>query len=304
MAGFLTAALCAVTNIARECRIQACIVFFTVPCGPVGWRLKQALHIPYVISLRGGDVPGLVPELNVIHRALTPVRRIILNGAEAVVANSESLARLSSAADPVRVRVIPNGVDASFFRPCHRVVPTSQYRILFAGRLHAQKNLILVLSALAALRSSTEVRVTLDVVGDGPLREELQREAQRLSLTGITWHGWLQKSRLAELYRSADVFVNPSLYEGLPNTVLEAMASGLPIVASRIGGNDALVKHGVTGLLFDLRVDTAFQAALSTLLRDRELGLRMGAAGRQLVVSDFSWAAAARAYVALLPSTV
>jgi glycosyltransferase involved in cell wall biosynthesis len=305
MASFLAAALRAGRRIAAERRVEGAIVFFTVPCGPVGWALKRWLGLPYIVSLRGGDVPGLVPELNAIHRFLAPMRRLILRCAQAVVANSESLARLSEITDPVPVRVIPNGVDASYFRPAE---PDSRpargpFRILFVGRLQSQKNLALVLRTFAAIKSQTDVPLRLDIVGDGPLRGELEALNHSLRTTdGVVWHGWLPKEELRMLYRSADVFVNPSLYEGMPNTVLEAMACGLPVVASNVGGNDALVKHGVTGFLFDLGVAEEFGQAIIKLIRERDLGQRMGDAARGRVVSDFSWHGVAKQYVELFRS--
>jgi glycosyltransferase involved in cell wall biosynthesis len=306
MASFLLAALGKVQQVARERRIEGTIAFFTLPCGPIGWRLKRSLGIPYIISLRGGDVPGLVPELNAAHRLLAPVRRAVLRCAMAVVANSESLARLSQSSDPVPVRVIPNGVDATHFAPGTRAfdAPAEPYAILFVGRLTLQKNLSLVLKTFGRISSERRLRVRLHVVGDGPLRAELERLASEVCASGdVIWHGWLPKRELAALYRTSDVFVNPSLYEGMPNTVLEAMASGLPVVASNIGGNDSLVKHGLTGFLFDFADEAGFGRMLCRLIDDPALGRCMGKAGREKAVSSFSWHAVARQYVELFAAT-
>lgn len=303
MLSFLVAALRAAPRIARERSAEAAVVYFTIPCGPVGYVLCRKSRIPYVVSLRGGDVPGLVPELDTTHRLITPIRRAVLRRALAVVANSESLARLSEAADPVPVTVIPNGVDAEYFSPApmRAIEPPNGIRLLFVGRFQTQKNLPILLEAVAVLHRGAGCRFTVDIVGDGPLRDEWARTAPELRLSdSVRWHGWVDKDRLRDLYRQADCFVNPSLYEGMPNTVLEAMACGLPVIASDIGGNDALVKHRENGFLFSLEQPEGLREALRALAQDAELRRRMGDAGRRRVVSEFSWENVASRYVELI----
>jgi glycosyltransferase involved in cell wall biosynthesis len=96
--------------------------------------------------------------------------------------------------------------------------------------------------------------------------------------------------------------VNPSLYEGMPNVVLEAMACGLPVIASRVPGNDELVREGETGFLFDLQQPDSVTNALGQLMNDRDLCARLGANARRRVTKNFSWSNAVQAYLALFPS--
>ena len=113
------------------------------------------------------------------------------------------------------------------------------------------------------------------------------------------WHGWCAKSELVEHYGNADCFLNPSLFEGMPNTVLEAMACGLPVIASDVVGNDATVLNGGTGYLINLARPDEFVAAMRALLENPSRAKALGAAGRQRTVSDFSWESVARSYVYL-----
>ncbi len=115
--------------------------------------------------------------------------------------------------------------------------------------------------------------------------------------------GWTSSRSLA-CYRRAHVFVNPSLYEGMPNTVLEAMACAVPVVASRVGGNEDLVVEGETGFLFDLAAPQQLTAALQRLRLDPSLGPRLGARGRQRVIDGFSWSSVASQYLRLLDQRV
>ena len=304
MASFLATALLSVLRIANAQGIEGVITFFTIPSGPVGLYLNRRLALPYIVSLRGGDVPGLVPGLNRIHSLLKPLRRLVLRRAGAVVANSASLAGLSQNADPVPVRVIPNGVDTIFFRPASNddePANADVFRILFVGRLPPDKNVGLLLEAVADLRGIGRKGFSLDIVGDGPARKELERVASGLGLSDcVRWHGWRCKEEVAALYRRADCFVNPSLYEGMPNTILEAMASGLPVIASSVGGNDDLVTSGETGFLFDLSRPSVFREQLAALMDDHALRKAMGVRGREIVLSEYSWRSVAERYVRFL----
>jgi glycosyltransferase involved in cell wall biosynthesis len=235
-------------------RPDAILIFFLLPSGPIGAIAKLFFGLPYVVSLRGGDVPGLVSQLNLIHKTVAPLRHFVLKHARAVVANSDGLRKLSEAADRYPIRVIPNGVDADFFRPDRTGFRPDRshgpLRILFVGRFQEQKNLPFLLRQFARLPLG---RFELHLVGDGPQKKTLRDLAKQLGIEGsIVWHGWMPRAALPQVYQSADCLVNPSLYEGMPNAVLEAMACGLPVVASKVPGNDALVLDGETGFLFEL----------------------------------------------------
>lgn len=301
MASFLACGSLQVRALCRRHGIDGIISFFSFPCGPVAWWSGR----PYVVSLRGGDVPGAEPNLAAMHRLLAPLRRRVLRSACAVVANSEGLRALSARADPVPVRVIPNGVDSTFFRPPASRPPTSDpFRWLFVGRFQPQKNLAWMLRQFATLRAGAPPPFTLDLIGDGPQRAELQQLAADLGLADIVrWHGWKERPKLLAIYQEADALVNPSLYEGMPNVVLEAMACGLPVLASRVAGNDAVVQDGVTGRLFALGDAPAFQAALLAWLANPITTKRLGVNAREITEREFSWIGTARSYLELFQSS-
>lgn len=302
MFSFMLSALLVFPFVRAKYRPEALIAFFSLPSGPVGAVAHFFYRLPYVVSLRGGDVPGLTPEVSWIHKLFTPVRRYILKQSVAVIANSEGLRRLSEAADPVRVRVIPNGVDTEFFHPApadpEMRRPDKPFRLLFVGRFQGQKNLPFLLRECARLVPGS---FELHLVGDGPLHSQLQELATELGIaSAIVWHGWLPRHELRNAYRSVHCFINPSLYEGMPNVVLEAMACALPVLASNIPGNDALVLPGETGYLFDLHQTDALLHAIEKLMADPTLCARLGANGRARVVSEFSWRNVAQGYLDLL----
>jgi glycosyltransferase involved in cell wall biosynthesis len=302
MFSFTVSALLTLPSVHRTAQPDALIVFFSFPTGPIGAAARSWYGLPYLVSLRGGDVPGLTPEVNWIHRLLAPIRRHILKHATAVVANAEGLRKLSEAIDPTRVHVIPNGVDTEFFQPAPaKSANQSQagpFRILFVGRFQGQKNLPYLLQECSCLPPGS---FELHLVGDGPLAAELRALAEELGLgSAIIWHGWLQRTALRDVYRSVDCFINPSLYEGLPNVVLEAMASALPVIASNIPGNDALVLPGRTGQLFELHQPGALFNTVKELMDDPVRSAQLGANGRARAGAEFSWGRVAEDYLHLL----
>ncbi len=302
MLAFLLAALIPALRLARRRRFDASIAFFTIPSGPISTLLRLVRGIPYIVSLRGGDVPGAFPEIDAFHRMLTPLRRAVLRRATAIVANSESLAQLSVAADPFPVEIIPNGVDPMVFAPAAaNDAAKDEFRILFVGRLHSQKNVAGLIESAVALAALEGPRVVLEIVGDGPERSALATLAARMPSTlAIRWHGWLGKQEVLACYQRAHAFVNPSSSEGMPNTVLEAMACAIPVVASRIGGHQKLVVEGETGFLFDLDAWQELTNALQRLRLDPPLASALGAQGRRRMIDGFSWPRVAELYVRLL----
>jgi glycosyltransferase involved in cell wall biosynthesis len=302
MLSFLVSAGLRLGSLIRRQRIGAAIVFFSFPCGPLGlWGWMRG-NVPYVISLRGGDVPGNEAALDFLHGLLAPLRRFIFQRSIAVIANSPGLKEMSERADPFPVQVIPNGVDTDFFHPpaTRDEAADRPFAFLFVGRFQIAKNLFYLFDHVASLKRSGAGSFVLHLVGDGPQHDELQNHAKKSGIEDcLVWHGWVDKNRLREIYRNADCLVNPSLCEGMPNVVLEAMACGLPVIASRVPGNDAVVRHGKTGRLFDLDEPEAFQTVLREMMADPGRAREMGETGRSWVVSDFSWRKIAQAYADL-----
>jgi glycosyltransferase involved in cell wall biosynthesis len=303
MLSFLLSAGLRLNSVIRTHQIEVSIVFFSFPCGPLGlWGLMRG-NVPYVISLRGGDVPGNEAALDRLHKLLKPLRRLIFQKSVAVVANSPGLKEMSERADPGTVQVIPNGVDADFFSPAeiHDEAEHHPYRFLFVGRFQIAKNLFFLFDQIVSLRRSGVGAFVLHLVGNGPQHDELQRHAKNSGIEDcLVWHGWVGKEPLLEIYRSADCLVNPSLCEGMPNVVLEAMACGLPVIASRVPGNDAVVRHGETGWLFDLDDQNGCRTLLRDAMENPEQSYRMGQNGRSWILEAFSWRQTAQAYATLL----
>jgi glycosyltransferase involved in cell wall biosynthesis len=295
---FIVGALYRCLTFAPEFRPDVVVAFFGLPSGAIAWVLNKLYGIPYIVSLRGGDVPGFRPyDFWLYHRIAVPLLHPIWRRAAAVVANSAGLRALAERFDStVDIAVIPNGVDVKQ----HPVQPREWMppRILSVGRVVHQKGLDIAMKALAGLH-------TLDwswrIAGDGPEMPALKRTAMLRNIADrVVFLGWQGVEELRKEYADSNLFLFPSRHEGMPNAVLEAMASGLPVVASNIAGNEELVVHGKTGFLFPAEDATALETALKDLLTDCDRRVEMGGAGRKRVEEGYGWRHVAEEYLKLL----
>jgi glycosyltransferase involved in cell wall biosynthesis len=208
-----------------------------------------------------------------------------------------------------RSRVIPYGVDVTAFSPDRARgmawrerlgVPPEAPLLLSVGRMATKKGFHILMEALPELLASVpEVHVVL--AGGGDLLPGFQREAERFP-GRLHLPGPVLRDTLPDLYRAADLFVLPAVHDskgnvdGLPNVILEAMASGLPVVASGISGIPLAVEEGVTGLLVPEKDPAALLGALRRLLADPETARGMGERGRRKAGTELTWDAVAARY--------
>jgi len=284
---------------------DAILAFFSIPCAHIGLLGKWFRGIPYVISLRGGDVPGTQPEqLAGFHAITKPIIKMLWRNAAAVVANSKGLGALAKQTLPnLDVKVIPNGVDLERYSPREEgnYAASPAVRFLFVGRASPEKNLS---EAFAGLKDCPSPDWSFSVIGDGPQLPRWKKEAEELGLGArVEFSGWKPKEDMPRIYKDCDVFIFPSTSEGMPNAVLEAMASGLPIVATRIRGNEDLVEHEVSGFLYEPGDRNALVSSLTRLVNNGDLRRRMGQAAR-CRAEMFSWKRTAEEYFKLLHQLV
>jgi glycosyltransferase involved in cell wall biosynthesis len=201
-------------------------------------------------------------------------------------------------ADPVKVRVVYHGLDVAQFQSRPRAV-NAEPVVLSVGRLVEQKGFDRLLRACAAL-AAEGVRFQCDIVGEGPLRAELEALKDELQLGGrVRFLGKMFHDELIDHYAEADVFAllcvpaSDDDRDGIPNTLIEAMAMELPVVSTRFSGVPELVVDGETGLLVETDDHSGAVTALRTLLNRADLRARLGRAGRRRVREGFTIQASA-----------
>jgi len=234
-------------------------------------RAAHDLGIPHIATGMGCDVN---------HDIYDPAKRssllALLKSVMAVTVKAESLKQvlINNGANPAKISVIPNGVDTTKFR----ILDQGQCRtnlgltgrnplILYVGRLSEEKNVATLIRAIAQLVSSGEI-IDLAVVGSGPLDNELTRLSNELGVNGnVRFYGDVDHETISTWMGAADYFCLPSFREGCPNVVLEALACGKPVIASRVGAIPDFVSAS-NGILFNPEnltdVVTSITSALAT----------------------------------------
>lgn len=300
---FISAAFPTLVNLLKREKIDAIHVFFGLPSGVLSYFAKKFFHIPYIIRMGGSDVPGFNPyRFNFSLRALKPFLLKVWQNAAILVAVSDGLRRLALKSDPnANIMVIPNGIDIEEFRPLS-TGKNEDNHILFVGRLDSyRKGVHFLLQALKKLNEE-KLPCKLTIIGDGPYRPRLEGLARDLNLRNTEFLGRIPNARLPVYYNQADMFVLPSCAEGMSNVVLEAMACGLPVIATSVGGNPELVENEETGLLVPPENVEALCDSFKKLLSDKKLRERMGSLGRKKVEEYFTWDRIAGEYLKLYES--
>ena len=195
-----------------------------------------------------------------------------------------------------RIVRIPNGVDLSLFKPDAEVTRLPA-NLLFVGRLDYMKGVDILLKSIASLQTGGN-KISCDIIGDGPLKKALQQLACELGIADkVTFAGAC--TNVLPYLQKASCFVLPSRSEGMPNVILEAMACGLPIIATLVGGIPDIITDGRNGLLIPPDDVPALSLALAKLLADRNLANRLGKQAGMDAEEHFSIDKVADVYFAL-----
>lgn len=251
-----------------------------------------------------GDFPAAVRKVPFLERLLVwGVRR-----ADRFVAISgmiRDMARRGGVPDD-RIVSIPNAVDPELFRPADSAARERLRRalglrpgraVLFAGRIVRRKGVADLLQAWPEVIAK-HPDATLYLIGAGKDLDAMRAQADRLGIAGaVEFRGVVEN--VADYLRAADLFVLPSHFEGMPNALLEAMACGLPAVATRVSGVVDLLDHGRNGLIVEPGQPKQIADAVNQLLEDRDLGGRIGAEARRSVERGYSIDSIARRYLDL-----
>ena len=262
-------------------------------------RSGPVRNVPTVVQPASSGFYGEAEELSRT-RGAPLLRRWLLRN-DAFVAISADIERewLGLGVPASKIRRIASGVDGRRYAPgaslAEATLPTRP-RVLFTGRLHPQKNLGVLIDAWPAVVRATGARLIL--VGQGPERERLEGQARALGVADhVVFHGAVADP--ADVLRAADLFVLPSRAEGMSNSLLEAMATGLPCVASDIGGNQDLLGPGGAGVLVPGASAETWAGCLIALLDDPDRRARLGASARRRVVEEYDLPRVVGRYVAL-----
>lgn len=261
--------------------------------------LSSILKKPFILTLQGAGITFGVSYVDFIVNVLDhSVARIISSRTRKGIALSKNLLIRARkiGLSPEKVKVIPTSIpyleefDPKSFDPSiarKELGVEGKIVVCFVGRLVQLKGLSFLLRAQKALQESIP-NLHLLIVGYGPDKPLLESMARNFNLNA-TFTGYVERNRIPIYLSAADIFVNPSWTEGLPLTVMEAMAMEKAIVATDVGGTSDLVKNGKNGFLVPPGDVESLANAIKTLALDDKLRHRMGLAGRDIIRTGFDW---------------
>ncbi len=236
------------------------------------------------VPVRIGNRREINPGKSAAHIAM---QRVAYSFAHRIVTNARAGAeRLRrEGVSPARVSVVPNGLDLGRFEP--RPSRPARRRVAMVANLRPEKGHDVLIDAAPEILRAFPL-THFDIVGGGPLRDAMvARVADRGLSAAFTFHGYCDD--VPGRLKASDMFVLPSRSEAFPNAVLEAMAAGLPVIASDVGGIPEVVSHERTGLLVPPGDPSSLAGAVTRLLRDASLADRIAAAGRADVAARYSF---------------
>ncbi len=279
--------------------------FFTVPCGFLSLIFKFRFQIPYIVSLRGADVPGYSERFLLFYKFFTPLIKIIWKNSSEVVANSQGLKELALKSNSYqKIEVIFNGVDTTQFTPNSRSLASdSKAKLLTkrfiitpgASRLTARKGLKYLIQAVAMLLPKYPF-IKLKIIGEGSDKKNLERLVKNLGVEKkVEFLGRIPREKTAPYYQEADIFVLPSLNEGMSNAMLEALSCGLPIITTETGGTQELIQEKINGFIVKKKNSKDLSEKIERLIIDQTLCDKMAQESRKIALK-FSWQNVAQKY--------
>jgi glycosyltransferase involved in cell wall biosynthesis len=278
--------------------------FFSVPCGFLSMLFKIQYKIPYIVSLRGADVPGYTERFSRIYDLLRPLIKMIWKRSDFVVSNSGGLKELALKTDPrQKIEIVYNGVDVENFHPNPGLRSQDKFIITpGASRVTSRKGLNYLIEAVNRL-AKKHPNISLKIMGDGSDKNNLEKLSQDLGIKDkVEFLGRIPKEETASYYQEASVFVLPSLNEGMSNALLEALSSGLPIIATDTGGTKELVSEGENGFIIKMKDAQDIAEKIEKLIIDPELRTKMGQKSRKKA-EELSWKKVADKYLELYEKT-
>jgi glycosyltransferase involved in cell wall biosynthesis len=252
--------------------------------------------IPYIISLRGSDVPFYNPRFSKLdHWLFAPLNKhLIWSNAAEVISNSQWLKKLAQKTAPEqKIITIPNGVDTSQFKPLKgNQQESNAFNIICVSRLVKRKRIDLVIKAVAALENKD---LKLTIIGTGKEKHSLSSLVDKLGVNNqVVFLHNVAHHKIVEHYQQSDLFVLPSLSEGMSNSLLEALSCGLPVIVSQTGGVKELVKEN--GIVLKTATPGSLKKAIVDLYQNKEKQKRMGRASRK-IAKQYSWGKSADQYL-------
>lgn len=283
-------------KLVKRKKINVIHAHWIIPQGLIAFVIKKLYNIPYIVTAHAGDIFPLK------NRFLRLLSKFVLMNCDYCTVNSNATKDVVLEVYNVKnIKVIPMGVDLNSFdksrrdNSLRRKLDIDGEFILSVGRLADKKGVKYLIRAMPLVLKSF-LRAKLIIVGDGPERGNLEKLTDELDLRdNIKFIGRIPNKNLPKYYATADVFVGPSIVtksgdtEGLGVVFLEAIASGIPVIGSNVGGIPDIIKNKKTGILVEQKNSLQIARAIIKLLNDKKLVFKLVKNGQRHIKSNYSW---------------
>ncbi len=221
----------------------------TVPAGFVSFFLKVLFGLTYYVRVGGPDIPGFEERYQRIYRIISPIIKLIWKNSNFLIVKCKTEYDMIKAINQkLNIQIIYNGVDTQKFYPVEKTL-NKYLKIICPARLIKRKGQDILIKAIAQLKAKGII-INVDFIGEGDEKESYIQLAKELNVTEqICFCAYIERAKIHEFYQKADIFVLPSYNEGMSNALLEAMACGLPVVVTDVGGTKELVDE-TNGFIF------------------------------------------------------
>jgi glycosyltransferase involved in cell wall biosynthesis len=307
---YFTAALFKLYQLEREHSFDLIHVHWAIPNGPVALPFASKYKLPIVVSLHGSDI---FTALN--NSFLGFLTRLVFRSAKAITACSTDLREgaIRLGADSDKTHLVPWGADPYIFKTQISdadlrekwSIPLEVPVILSLGRLVKKKGIHYLVEALPQILTVCPKTILL-IAGSGPEDQNLMNLANELRIQeSVRFLGDVPWQEVPELFSISDLFVVPSIHDergnldGLPTTILEAMAARCPVVATSVAGIPLVIQHEVTGLLVPEKDPFTLAHAVIRVIKDKNLAQRITSTAREMVVTNYNWMEVAKKFDSL-----
>ena len=231
-------------------KYDLCFANFALPCGEVAYSMKEMFHLPYTIISHGHDIPWFFPEQMMWYHAACYhwIRKICMQSERNYMQSDEMLTNINAflGGTTGKNKLIYNGWNRDTFFP-DESKRIKKFTILFAGRLVLQKDPMTLLKAINIAKRSIP-NFEVHIVGDGKMRKKMEDFVKKNGLENIViFKKWLSKPEIITEYQSASLTIMPSLAEGMSMALLEALACGQYVIATKVSNNEKLISAGMNG---------------------------------------------------------
>lgn len=272
-------------KIIRKYKIDIVHAHSVIPTGLVGVVVAKIMGCPSVITSHGMDINNF--DVNSIQGHLISFSLNHCNKAIAVSGDlAETMKSLGITED--KILILRNAVDTEIFKPSKNMelrhkygIKENEILILFVGYLDIFKGIFELIDAFYEINKENK-NVKLMMVGTGPKKEELKRNVSNLT-DFVIFTGQILPSEIYKYYQAADIFVLPSYTEGLPVSVLEAMACGLPIITTNVGGIPEVVEDSLNGFLINSKDENELREKLKIIIKNDALRKKFGSKSLEII---------------------